>query len=151
MGSIALIHKSAFCDCRGPRAKVRGYPLRTQISEERSVRRLYDGKEQWQKEMTHIRCSPNRFSRHCRKRIKARDISVVDVAEVLRSGKIIQGHAPGTYGNNQDPVRVIIGYVEGGRILHLVVAIRGNVVMIVTAYEPDPEIWEDDCRTLKPR
>ena len=38
---------SAFCACRGPPGKSPEGTLRTQISKERSVRRLNDGKERW--------------------------------------------------------------------------------------------------------
>lgn len=111
---------------------------------------MYDGQDQWPKEMERIRNSPIRFSRHSRKRIRARGITLKDIVEVVKSGEIIQGNAPGTYGDNQDPVRVIIGHVAGDRVIHLVAAIRKNVVIMVTAYRPSKKIWEDDCRTLKP-
>ncbi|OAT83490.1 DUF4258 domain-containing protein [Desulfotomaculum copahuensis] len=111
---------------------------------------MYDGRDRWQEEMARIRRACVRFSRHCRKRIRKRGITAEEVASVVKNGEIIQGHAPGMYRNNPDPVRVIIGYGNGDRILHLVVALHGKTVIMVTAYEPDPEIWEKDCRTLKP-
>ncbi|HHW42610.1 MAG TPA: DUF4258 domain-containing protein [Desulfotomaculum sp.] len=110
---------------------------------------MYDGKERWQEEMIRIRRARVRFSRHFRKRIKARGITVEEVYNVINNGEIIQGHAPGMYRNNPDPVRVIMGYGNGERTLHLVVAFHGKTVILVTAYEPDPDIWENDHRTLK--
>lgn len=110
---------------------------------------MYDGKERWKEEMALIRRSRLRLSRHCRKRVNQREIELEDVKIILQSGEIIQGHARGRYGNNHDPVRVVMGRGRDGRVLHLVVALRGSVEVLVTAYKPDPRIWESDCRTLK--
>lgn len=112
---------------------------------------MHDGKDRWQEEMAHIRRARVRFSRHCWKRIRKRGITAEELDSVLKNGEIIQGHAPGMYRNNPDPVRVIMGRGNGERILHLVVAFHRRSVILVTAYEPDPEIWESDHRTLKPR
>lgn len=47
--------------------------------------------------MAHIRRSRILFSRHFRERIRARGITLQDVAGVLETGEIIQGHAPWGY------------------------------------------------------
>lgn len=112
---------------------------------------MHHGRERWAREMARIRRSRILFSRHFRERIRARGITLQDVAGVLETGYIIQGHAPWGYGGNPDPVRVVMGRGTDDRILHVVVALRARCVILVTAYEPDPEIWNDDRRTLRPR
>jgi hypothetical protein len=114
---------------------------------------MRDGKEQWQTEMWWIRRAEKRSSEHFKERIRARKATEKDIETVIRTGEIIQGHAPRRYkdGSNPDPVRVILGYGEKGQPLHLVVALRrrqGEVVL-VTVYHPNPEYWKSDLKTLR--
>lgn len=112
---------------------------------------MYDGEERWKEEMRWIRRAQEKiaFSRHFLRRLKARRIKMDDIESVIKAGEIIQGHAPGAYERNPDPVRLIIGPGADGRTLHLVVALKKKSVKLVTAYYPDPKIWEEDLRTLK--
>ena len=107
-----------------------------------------DGKRNWRKEIKIIKKSKLRFSKHFKLQIKMRCIKMQDINNVLQFGEIIQGHAPGKYDNNIDHVRVILGYGVKENPLHLVVALRKEVVL-VTAYEPNLKIWENDYKTLK--
>ncbi|ACV63273.1 hypothetical protein Dtox_2464 [Desulfofarcimen acetoxidans DSM 771] len=118
---------------------------------ERSVRVVDDGKRNWKNEIKEIRKLDMQFTKHFKKQIRSRRISLIEIKNAIQNGKIIQGHAPGEYGNNEDPVRVILGYGNQCRSLHIVVAIRYDALMLVTAYEPDMEIWEKDFKTLKKR
>ena len=109
---------------------------------------MYDKKRNWRKELKTIKQSKIRFSKHFKLQIKMRCIKMQDINNVLQTGEIIQGHAPGQYDNNIDPVRVILGYGIKGNPLHLVVALRKEVVLM-TVYEPNLKIWENDYKTLK--
>lgn len=112
---------------------------------------MYDGKERWKEEIVWIRRAKEQiaFSRHFLRRLKARQIRMDDIESAIKGGEIIQGHAPGAYERNPDPVRVIIGPGTDGRILHIVVALKKRSVKLVTAYYPDPKIWEEGLRTLR--
>lgn len=114
---------------------------------------MYHGQKQWQKEKAYICQARIIFSKHFLRRAKARKITLQEIETIINNGEIIQGHAPFGYKNNTDPVRVIMGNTKSGRVLHVVVALRKhrNIVVLVTAYEPDLNIWKDDLKTLKPR
>ncbi|MBO8128055.1 MAG: DUF4258 domain-containing protein [Peptococcaceae bacterium] len=112
---------------------------------------MYHERERWRREEAYIRRTRIVFSGHFRERMRTRGITLQEIARVIETGEIIQGHAPWTYGNNPNPVRVVMGHGEGDRVLHVVVALRKDAVVLVTVYEPDPEIWEDDLKTLKLR
>jgi len=77
-----------------------------------------------------------------------RRIRETDVWYVLNLGKTIE-----TYPDDQPyPSRLVLGWLES-RPIHIVVADDhvSQEIIIITVYEPDPERWEADFETRKPR
>jgi len=77
-----------------------------------------------------------------------RRIRETDVWYVLNLGKTIE-----IYPDDQPyPSRLVLGWLES-RPIHIVVADdqASQEIIIVTVYEPDPERWEADFETRKPR
>lgn len=116
---------------------------------------MQDRKEQWRTEIWWIRQAEKERSKHFKEQVKERVTEEEDVEAVIRTGEIVQGHAPWEYkdGSNPDPVRVILGYGKKGQPFHLVAALqrRRRRVILVTIYRPSLEYWESDLKTLRRR
>lgn len=86
------------------------------------------------------------FRRHAIERMAERDISREDVETIVNSGEIIREYADDT----PLPSRLILGWSED-RPLHVVAAddTESNETIVITVYEPDADIWNDDFRSKK--
>ncbi|HRF96527.1 MAG TPA: DUF4258 domain-containing protein [Aggregatilineales bacterium] len=86
------------------------------------------------------------FRVHAIQRMFERSISHDDVRHVVQTGDIIQLYPD----NKPYPSRLMLGWV-GKRPLHIVLAedIQTDTIIIITAYEPDPMLWESDFKTKK--
>ena len=78
------------------------------------------------------------FSDHAVKRMIKRSISRREVETVIGEGVIIEEYLHDKY----SPSCLVYGKTEAGRDLHIQVSLP-PVVVVVTAYEPDPEEWEN--------
>ena len=87
------------------------------------------------------------FRGHAVRRMFERGLSVEDVRAVLASGETIADYPDDT----PYPSRLVLGF-QGARALHVVAAYNAidDETIIVTAYEPDPGVWEADFRRKKP-
>jgi hypothetical protein len=76
-----------------------------------------------------------------------RRISTDDVKAVIGSGETIEDYPD----DRPYPSRLVLGW-RGARPLHVIVAdnLSENELIVITAYEPDPELWEADFRRRKP-
>ncbi len=76
----------------------------------------------------------------------SRHISVEDVRQVLAKGKFIKDYPDDT----PYPSVLVLGW-RGTQPLHVVAAYNPNAdeTIIITVYEPDPEIWEADFKVKK--
>jgi len=86
------------------------------------------------------------FRVHALRRMFERQISVDDVVAVIESGETIEDYP----GDQPYPSRLVLGW-RGARPVHVVVAhnLSQNEVIVVTVYEPDPELWEADFKRRK--
>jgi hypothetical protein len=85
------------------------------------------------------------FSGHATIQMFKREISVENVQAVLRTGKVIKNYPD----DKPYPSILILGFVES-RPLHLVASTdEFENCYIITAYEPDPEIWTTGFTTKK--
>ncbi len=78
------------------------------------------------------------FSSHAVERMLQRKISSEDVRRVVISGTEIPGGSPA-------PRRLLFAF-SGGRPIHVVLddlSIDGKI-LIITVYEPDPEMWGEN-------
>jgi len=72
-----------------------------------------------------------RFTRHALERLFQRAISPEECEIVFRTGKIIKEYQD----DKPFPSQLYLGH-PGHRPLHVVVAIEGDIVHVITAYEP---------------
>lgn len=94
-----------------------------------------------------MECREIRFSGHATRRMFARGLATDNVITVVRDGRrIIEYPDDSPY-----PSVLLLGFVRD-RPLHVVVAVDSalGVCYVVTAYEPDPELWEPDFTTRRP-
>ena len=80
-----------------------------------------------------------RISDHAVKRMLERAIERVEVEEAIRNGIIIEEYPDDKY----SPSCLIYGQTLVRRDLHVQVSLLPKVV-IITAYEPDPDEWIDN-------
>jgi hypothetical protein len=76
-----------------------------------------------------------------------RRIKAADIEQAVKSGNIIEDYSNDPRGASC----LILGRV-GNRPLHILFArLEAEEILVVTAYEPDPEEWENDWQTRKAR
>ena len=78
------------------------------------------------------------FSEHAVKRMIKRAISRQEVEEAVLRGEIIDEYPEDKY----SPSCLVYGKTEKGRDLHVQVSLP-PVVVVITAYDPDPKEWID--------
>ncbi|MGA9057665.1 MAG: DUF4258 domain-containing protein [Terriglobia bacterium] len=86
------------------------------------------------------------FRVHALQRMFERQLGIEDVEAVVESGETIED-----YPNDRPyPSRLVLGW-RGARPVHVVVAhnLSENELIVITVYEPDPELWEADFRRRK--
>ena len=83
------------------------------------------------------------FRVHAVQRMFARSISVQDVRHVLATGETVENYPD----DHPYPSRLILGWC-GSRPLHVVAAhnAAAQETMVITAYEPNVDLWEPDFR-----
>ncbi len=83
------------------------------------------------------------FRVHAFRRMFERQITVDDVRAVVESGQTIEDYPD----DKPYPSRLVLGWTSA-RPVHVVVAhdLSENEDIVITVYEPDPELWEDGFR-----
>ena len=83
------------------------------------------------------------FRVHALRRMVLRNISDSDVRTVLTIGEIIEEYPEDT----PYPSRLVLGW-SGSRPLHVVAAENSAdaETIVITAYEPEPDLWEAGFR-----
>jgi hypothetical protein len=80
-------------------------------------------------------------------KLRLRRIKAADIEQAVKSGNVIEDY---TY-DPRGASCLILGRI-GDRPLHILFArLEAEEILVVTAYEPDPEEWEDDWQTRKAR
>jgi predicted neuraminidase len=85
---------------------------------------------------------------HAIQRIFERDISEEDVQKTVLEGRVIESYPD----DMPYPSILALGYTQKG-VLHVVYAKNksDNTIIVITAYRPDPEKWNDDYTIRKNR
>lgn len=93
-----------------------------------------------------LNCTTISFSRHVVEQMFARNLSTEDVTEILRTGETIESYPD----DKPYPSCLLWGQIRG-RNLHVVAARdpEAGSCVVVTAYEPSPNVWESDFRTRR--
>ena len=97
----------------------------------------------------HVRAKRYRVTRHATIVRLEQGISTEALARVLLTGDIIERYPD----QEPYPACLVLGWLTSGDPLHIVCS-KGNIepaLRIVTIYEPEPELWESDCKTRKVR
>ncbi len=83
---------------------------------------------------------------HAARRMLERNILMEEVEHVVESGKVVEEYPD----DEPFPSRLILGTPQN-RPLHVVAAdvTDSAITHIITAYQPDPEHWEDGFRRRK--
>jgi len=80
-------------------------------------------------------------------KLRLRRIRAADIEEAVKSGNIIEDDANDPRGASC----LILGRV-GNRPLHILFArLEAEEILVVTAYDPDPDEWKEDWQTRKDR
>ena len=83
------------------------------------------------------------FRVHAIRRMFQRKISVADVRKVIETGEAIESYPNDT----PYPSRLVLGW-SGSHPLHVVVAdnVAAGEILVITAYQPDPALWNENFR-----
>lgn len=94
-----------------------------------------------------IACGENKIfvTKHMAMRFQDRGIHFADVKNCIMTGDIIRQYEDDT----PFPSCLLLGLDIGNRRLHVVVSLNEGYVHIITAYYPDPEIWNEDFKTKR--
>ena len=84
------------------------------------------------------------FRVHAIQKMFERSISRGDVAYVIEHGEVIREYPD----DMPYASRLMLGWRDE-RTLHVVAADNNDETIIITDYEPDPELWESSFRTKK--
>ena len=80
------------------------------------------------------------FSQHAVDQIILRRISVQEIRETIRSGKVIEDYPNDKYG----PSCLILGFTDTARPIHVQCSYPSRpLIKVITLYEPDPTLWID--------
>jgi len=83
------------------------------------------------------------FSNHVFERMAEREISEKDVKTALQNGIVIE-----LYENSKPHKRcLVLGHIQDGSPLHVVVALVPDGILILTTYEPTADRWSSDFKT----
>ena len=87
------------------------------------------------------------ISLHAQERLRQRGIKQKDIKNCVMTGEIIEQY-PDDF---PFPSCLIFGYTINNKILHVVASDEGTISRIITAYFPDNDKFENDCKTRKER
>lgn len=74
-----------------------------------------------------------------------RMISTTEVRQVVERGKLIEDYPEDARGHSC----LILGHGNNSRPIHVVCAPKDDYLAIITAYLPDPPLWEDHFKKRK--
>ena len=79
-------------------------------------------------------------------KLRERRIEMVEIEEAISNGVIIEAYPDDPRG----PSCLIYGFTHPGRPLHIVCGdLEAERIMVITAYEPSLEEWEEDWKTRR--
>jgi hypothetical protein len=83
------------------------------------------------------------FRVHALHRMFERRFSIDDIKAVIASAETIEAYPDA----RPYPSRLVLGW-RGERPVHVVLAdnLSDNEIVVITVYEPDPDLWEADFR-----
>ncbi len=97
----------------------------------------------------HIRAKQYRLTKHATIARLERGITIAETEQALLNGEIIERYLD----DQPYPSCLVLGWLFSGDPLHIVCSrgITEPALRIVTVYEPDDALWENDYKTRKNR
>ncbi len=87
------------------------------------------------------------ITEHARVRLYERNIKIDDVINGINTGEIIKQYED----DEPLPSCLILGFSVKLEYIHIVVSCDTDFIYLITAYYPNPDIWENDFKTRKGR
>ncbi len=87
------------------------------------------------------------ITEHARIRLYERRISIDDIVNGINTGEIIKQYPD----DKPLPSCLILGFSVKSEYIHIVVSCDKDFIYLITAYFPDPDMWENDFKTRKER
>jgi hypothetical protein len=84
------------------------------------------------------------FTRHAVARMAERKISTADVRSIISEGNIIKEYPEDT----PYPSKLLLGF-SNDKPIHVVLSELDEKYIIISAYQPDVNIWESDFKRRK--
>lgn len=84
---------------------------------------------------------------HARIRLYERHLCIDDIVNGINTGEIIKQYPE----DKPLPSCLVLGYSVKLESIHIVVSCDTDFIYLITAYFPDPDMWENDLRTRKGR
>ncbi|SMP86928.1 protein of unknown function [Epsilonproteobacteria bacterium SCGC AD-308-P11] len=82
---------------------------------------------------------------HAIERMFERDISEIEVKDAVLNGTTIEEYAD----DKPYPSFLCLKHTDN-KVIHVVYAVdKDNSFIVITVYEPDPAIWNDDFKTKR--
>ena len=75
-----------------------------------------------------------------------RMITVEDVRNCIFAGELIEDYLEDVRGRSC----LMLGTADSGRPIHVVCASKDGYLSIITAYQPDPKVWDTDWKFKRP-
>ena len=84
-------------------------------------------------------------TQHILLRLQQRKITYKEIKEAILNGEIIEDYPE----DFPYPSCLILGITIKNRVIHIVVGIGENKLWLITAYEPDSNLWDSDFKKRK--
>lgn len=87
------------------------------------------------------------ITEHARIRLYERNISIDNIVNGIDTGEIIKQYP------DDKPLAscLVLGVAVKSKYIHIVVSCDTDFIYLITAYFPNPDIWENDFRTRRER
>ena len=87
------------------------------------------------------------ITEHARIRLYERKIGIDDIVNGIYTGEIIKQYED----DKPLPSCLILGFSTKSQYIHIVVSCDTDFIYLITAYFPDPDLWESDFKIRKER
>lgn len=87
------------------------------------------------------------ITEHARSRLYERNITIDDIINGINTGEIIKQYED----DKPLPSCLILGFSVRVEYIHIVISCDTDFIYLITAYFPNPDIWENDFKIRKGR
>lgn len=85
------------------------------------------------------------LTEHARVRLIERNIKAADIISCIDTGEIIKQYED----DKPFPSYLVLGQNRDGKKMHVVVGCEERFIYLITAYYPDPELWDTEFRVKR--